>query len=79
MLFALFLLISGGRMLRLGLFGWQGNKRSCLFLIRNLQGKRKDDVLRLPQLRRSINPSLIEGFFPSLSAVGIAHGGDFCP
>ena len=63
----------------MGLFDWLGNRRSCLFLIRNLQGKRKDDVLRLPQHRRSINPSLIEGFFPSLNAVGAAHGGDLCP
>ena len=60
----------------MGLFGWLGNWRSCLFLIGNLQGKRKDDVLRLPLLGRSINPSSIEGFFPSLSAVGTTYGGD---
>ena len=39
----------------------------------------KDDVLRLPQLGRSINPSSIERFFPSLSAVGTTYGEDLCP
>ena len=40
---------------------------------------RKDDILRLPQLGRSINSSSIEGFLPSLSAVGATYGGDLCP
>ena len=63
----------------MGLFGWLRNWRSCLFLIWNLKGRRKDDVLKLPQLGRSINPSSIEGFFPSLSAVGTTYGEDLCP
>ena len=61
------------------LFGWLGNWRSCFFLIGNLQGKRKDDVLRQPLLGRSINPNSIEGFFLSLSAVGTTYGEDLCP
>ena len=62
----------------MGLFGWLGNRRSYLSRIKNLQGKRKDYVLRLPQLIKSFNPSLIEGFFLSLSAVGMAYGEDLC-
>ena len=40
---------------------------------------REEDVLWPPQLGRSINPSSIEGFFPSLSAIGTAYGRDLCP
>ena len=62
----------------MGLFDWLGSKRGYLFLARDLQGKRKDNVFRLPQLRRSFNPSSVKGFFPSLSTVSTAHGGDLC-
>ena len=31
------------------------------------------------QLRRSLNPSSVEGFFLSLSTVGSIYGGDLCP
>ena len=65
-------------MLTLGFFDWLGSRRGYLFLARDLQVLRKDDVFRFPQLRRSFNPSLIESFFPSLSAVSPAHRGDLC-
>ena len=65
-------------MLRLGFFDRLGSRRGYLFLARDLQGWRKDDVFRFPQLRRSFNPSLIESFFPGLSAVSTAHSGDLC-
>ena len=65
-------------MLRLGFFDRLGSKNGYLFLARDLQGWKKDDVFRFPQLRRSFNPSLIESFFPGLSAVSMAHGGDLC-
>ena len=65
-------------MLRLGLFDWLGSRRGYLFLAGDLQGWRKDNVLRLPQLKRSFNPSSVEGFFPGLNAVSIAHSGDLC-
>ena len=60
----------------MGFFDRLGSKRGYLFLVRDLQGWRKDDVFRFPQLRRSFNPSLIESFFPGLSAVSLAHRGD---
>ena len=63
-------------MLWLGLFDWMGRRRGYLFLARDLQGWRKDNVLRLPQLRRSFNPSAVEGFFLGLNVVSMAHNGD---
>ena len=63
---------------RLGLFDWLESRRGYLFLARDLQGWRKDNALRLPQLRRSFNPSSVEGFFPGLNVVSTAHGGDLC-
>ena len=65
-------------MLWLGLFDWLGSRRGYLFLARDLQGWRKDNALRLPQLRRSFNPSSVEGFFPGLNAISTAHSGDLC-
>ena len=65
-------------MQRLGLFDWLGSRRGYLFLTRDLQGQRKNNVFRLRQLRRSFNPNLVEGFFPGLSAINTAHGGDLC-
>ena len=65
-------------MLRLGFFDRLGSRRGYLSLARDLQGWRKNNVFRLPQLRRSFNPSLIESFFLGLSAVSMAHGGDLC-
>ena len=65
-------------MLRLGFFDRLENKRGYLFLARDLQGWRKDDVFRFPQFRRSFNPSLIESFFPGLSVVSTIYGGDLC-
>ena len=62
----------------MGLFDWLGSRKGYLFLAGDLQGWRKDNVLRLPQLRRSFNPSLVEGFFPGLNAVSTTHGGDLC-
>ena len=76
--FALFLLTSGRRMLKRGFFDWLGRNKGYLYLLRDLQGWRKDDSFRFPQLRRSFNPSLIESFFLSLSAVSLAHRGDLC-
>ena len=65
-------------MLRLGFFNQLRSKRGYLFLARDLQGWRKDDIFRFPQLRKSFNPSLIESFFPGLSTVSTAHDGDLC-
>ena len=65
-------------MLRLGFFDRLGSRRGYLFLARDLQGWRKDDVFRLPQLRKSFNPSLIESFFPDLSVVSTERGEDLC-
>ena len=63
-------------MLTLGFFDWLGSRRGYLFLARDLQVLRKDDVFRFPQLRRSFNPSFIERFFLGLSVVSMAYGGD---
>ena len=65
-------------MLKLDFFGRLGSKRGYLFLARELQGWREDDVFRFPQLRRGFNPSLVESFFPGLSAVSTTYGGDLC-
>ena len=62
----------------MGFFDRLGSRRGYLFLAMDLQGWRKDNVFRLPQLRRSFNPSLIESFFPGLSVVSTTHGGDLC-
>ena len=62
----------------MGFFDRLGSKRGYLFLVRDLQGWRKDDVFRFPQFRRSFNPSLIESFFPGLSVVSTIYGGDLC-
>ena len=85
---ALFLLTSGRRMLKRGfldrLRSKRGfldrlrSKRGCLCLGEDPQGWRKDDSFGFPHLRRSFNPSLIESFFLSLSAVSPAHRGDLC-
>ena len=40
---------------------------------------REKDIFRPSQLKISINPSSVEGFFSGLSAVGLAYGGDLCP
>ena len=65
-------------MLSLGFFDWLRSRRGCLFLARELQGWREDDAFRFPQFRRSFNNSLIERFFPGLSTISTAHGGDLC-
>ena len=62
----------------MGLFDWLGSRRGYLFLAGDLQGWRKDNVLRLSQLRRSFNPSSVEGFFLGLSAVSLAYSEDLC-
>ena len=77
--FGLLLLIGRGRILKLGIFGWLGDWRGCFFLIGNSYDRREEDILWPPQLGRSINLSLIEGFFPGLSAVRTTYGGDLCP
>ena len=65
-------------MLKRGFFDWLGRNKGYLYLLRDLQGWRKDDSFRFPQLRRSFNPSLIESFFPGLSVVSPAHRKDLC-
>ena len=65
-------------MLKRGILDRLRSKRGYLCLAEDLQGWRKDDSFRFPQLRRSFNPSLIESFFPGLSAVSPAHRGDLC-
>ena len=62
----------------MGFFDQLRSKRGYLFLARDLQGWRKDDIFGFLQLRRSFNPSLIESFFPGLSTVSTAHDGDLC-
>ena len=42
-------------------------------------GWREEDIFRPSQLGRSINPSLVEGFFPNLSAVDLTYGRDLYP
>ena len=42
-------------------------------------GWREEDIFWLSQLRKSLNPSSVEGFFLSLSTVGLAYGGNLCP
>ena len=41
-----------------------------------MYGWREEDIFQPSQLGRSLNPSSVEGFFPSLSTVGSAYGGD---
>ena len=45
----------------------------------NSYGWREKYIFRPSQLGRSLNPSSVEGFFPSLSAVGLTYDGDLCP
>ena len=63
-------------MLKRGFFDQLGSKRGYLCLFRDLQGWRKDDSFRFPQLTRSFNLSLIESFFLGLNPVSPAHRGD---
>ena len=44
-----------------------------------MYGWREEDIFRPSQLRRSINPNSVEGFFLGLSTVGSAYNGDLCP
>ena len=81
--FGLLLLTGRRRILKLGFLDQLGNCGNYFLLIGSKAwssyGWREEDVFRPSQLGRSLNPSSVEGFFPSLSAVGSAYGGDLCP
>ena len=74
--FTLFLLTRERRMLKRGFLDRLESRRGFLCLTEDLQGWRKDDSFRFPQFGKSFNPSLIESFFLSLSAVSPAHRRD---
>ena len=67
----------------MGFLGWLGNCGNYFLLIGSKAwssyGWREEDVFWPSQLERSLNPSSVEGFFPSLSVVGLAYGEDLCP
>ena len=82
-LFGLLLLTGIRRILNLGFLSWLNNCRShFLFVGRKAWGSygwKEKDIFLSFQLRRSLNPSSVEGFFPSLRIVGWAYDGDLCP
>ena len=81
--FGLLLLTGWGRILKLGILGRLGDWRGYTLLTRNKAwssyGWREKDIFWLSQLKRSINPCSVECFFPGLSVVGSAYGGNLCP
>ena len=64
----------------MGFLGWLSNRTShFLFIGRKAWGSygwREKDIFWPSQLRRSLNPSSVEGFFLSLRTIGLAYGGD---
>ena len=67
----------------LGFLGEVSNYRGRLLLVgRKVQssyGWGEIDIFWPSQFRRSLNPGLVESFFPSLSTVGTTYSRDLCP
>ena len=66
----------------LGFLDRVNNNRGRLPLVgrkvRGSYGWREIDIFWPPQLRRSLSPSSVESFFPSLSIIGSAYDRDLC-
>ena len=77
------LLTGKRRILRLCFFNQISNYRSHFTLsrkeVRGSYGRGVVYVFSFPQLRRSLNPSSVKGFIPSLGAVVTTHNWDLCP
>ena len=77
------LLTGKRRILRLCFFNQISNCRSHFTLsrreVRGSYGRGVVYIFSLPQLRRSLNPSLVKGFIPSLGTVVTTHSWDLCP